>query len=116
MFAPTLFIGAMLGGAVGGFAHWLLPGLTAPVGVYALVGMGTAFAGILRAPMTSVLMVVEVSGSYSIVLPLMISNTLAYVIASRWQPTPIFDLLTQQDGLKLPSMEERREEQVLHVE
>src|SRR6185437_15824436 len=61
-------------------------------------------------------MVVEVSGSYDIVLPLMISNTLAYVISRRWQPTPIFDLLTQQDGLTLPSMEERREEQVLHVE
>jgi len=116
MFAPTLFIGAMLGGAVGGFEHWLLPRLAAPVGVYALVGMGTAFAGILRAPMTSVFMVVEVSGSYDIVLPLMISNTLAYVISRRWQPTPIFDLLTQQDGLTLPSMEERREEQVLHVE
>ncbi len=116
MFAPTLFIGAMMGGAVGGVEHLLLPRLTAPVGVYALVGMGTAFAGILRAPMTSVFMVVEVSGSYDIVLPLLISNTLAYVISRRWQPTPIFDLLTQQDGLTLPSMEERREEQVLHVE
>lgn len=116
MFAPTLFIGAMMGGAVGGVEHLLLPRLTAPVGVYALVGMGTAFAGILRAPMTSVFMVVEVSGSYDIVLPLMISNALAYFISRRWQPTPIFDLLTQQDGLILPSMEERREEQVLHVE
>lgn len=116
MFAPTLFIGAMMGGAVGGVEHMLLPHLTAPVGVYALVGMGTAFAGILRAPMTSVFMVVEVSGSYDIVLPLVISNALAYFISRRWQPTPIFDLLTQQDGIALPSMEERREEQVLHVE
>lgn len=116
MFAPTLFIGAMMGGAVGGVEHLLLPRLTAPVGVYALVGMGTAFAGILRAPMTSVFMVVEVSGSYDIVLPLLISNALAYFISRRWQPTPIFDLLTQQDGLILPSMEERREEHVLHVE
>ncbi|MGH9395014.1 MAG: chloride channel protein, partial [Terriglobales bacterium] len=116
MFAPTLFIGAMMGGAVGGVEHLLLPRLAAPVGVYALVGMGTAFAGILRAPMTSVFMVVEVSGSYDIVLPLMISNALAYIISRRFQPTPIFDLLTQQDGITLPSMEERREEQVLHVE
>ena len=116
MFAPTLFIGAMMGGAVGGVEHLLLPTLTAPVGVYALVGMGTAFAGILRAPMTSVFMVVEVSGSYDIVLPLLISNAIAYFISHRWQPVPIFDLLTQQDGITLPSMEERREEEVLHVE
>ncbi|HVB40603.1 MAG TPA: chloride channel protein [Terriglobales bacterium] len=116
MFAPTLFIGAMMGGAIGGVEHLLLPTLTAPVGVYALVGMGTAFAGILRCPVTSVFMVVEVSGSYDIVLPLMISNTIAYFISQRWQPTPIFDLLSQQDGVVLPSMEEQREENVLHVE
>ena len=116
MFAPTLFIGAMMGGAVGGLEHLLLPQLTAPVGVYALVGMGTAFAGILRCPMTSVFMVVEVSGSYDIVLPLVISNVIAYVISRRWQPVPIFDLLSQQDGVRLPSMEEQREEGVLHVE
>ncbi|MGH9477202.1 MAG: chloride channel protein [Terriglobales bacterium] len=116
MFAPTLFIGAMMGGAVGGVEHLLLPRLTAPVGVYALVGMGTAFAGILRAPMTSVFMVVEVSGSYDVVLPLVISNAIAYFISRRWQPVPIFDLLTQQDGITLPSMEEQREEAVLHVE
>jgi CIC family chloride channel protein len=116
MFAPTLFIGAMMGGAVGGLEHLVIPNLSAPIGVYALVGMGTAFAGILRAPMTSVFMVVEVSGSYDIVLPLIISNGIAYYISRRWQPTPVFEALTEQDGLKLPSMEERREEQVLHVE
>ncbi len=116
MFAPTLFIGAMMGGAVGGLEHLVIPNLSAPIGVYALVGMGTAFAGILRAPMTSVFMVVEVSGSYDIVLPLIISNGIAYFISRRWQPTPLFEALTEQDGLKLPSMEERREEQVLHVE
>ncbi|MGH9465963.1 MAG: chloride channel protein [Terriglobales bacterium] len=116
MFAPVLFIGAMMGGAVGGAEHMLLPRLTAPVGVYALVGMGTAFAGILRAPMTSVFLVVEVSGSYDIVLPLVISNAIAFYISRRWHPEPIFDMLTRQDGITLPSMEERREEEVLHVE
>jgi len=116
MFAPTLFIGAMLGASVNGIERLLLPHYAASVGVYALVGMGTAFAAILRCPMTSVFMVVEVSGSYDIVLPLLISNTIAYFISRTWQPVPIFDLLTQQDGLTLPSMEERREEQVLHVE
>ena len=67
MFAPTLFIGAMVGGAIGGLQHHFFPALTAGVGAYALVGMGTLFAGFLRAPMTSVFMVLEVSGNYSII-------------------------------------------------
>jgi len=59
IFGPSLFIGAMLGGAVGTVAHTLLPGHTATAGAYALVGMGAVFAGIVRAPMTSVLMTFE---------------------------------------------------------
>ena len=116
LFAPTLFIGAMLGGAVCGVARMIAPDVTGPIGAYALVGMGTLFAGILRAPMTSVFMMVEVSGNYSIVLPVMISNSIAYMISRRFQPTPIFEVLSHQDGVLLPSMEEQREAQPLRVE
>ncbi len=116
MFAPTLFIGAMLGAAVGGAQHVLLPQLSGSVGTYALVGMGVLFAGFLRAPMTSVFMVLEMSGNYSIIVPVILANTIAYVIARALQPTPIFDALSRQDGVELPSMEEQREEDVLHVE
>jgi CIC family chloride channel protein len=116
MFAPTLFIGAMLGAAVGGAEHVLLPHLSGSPGTYALVGMGVLFAGFLRAPMTSVFMVLEVSGNYSIILPVMVANTFAYVISRALQPVPIFDVLTRQDGLDLPSMEEQREEGILRVE
>ncbi len=116
MFAPTLFIGAMLGAAVGGAERVLLPQLAGSSGTYALVGMGVLFAGFLRAPMTSVFMVLEVSGNYSIILPVIVANTIAYVISRSLRPIPIFDLLTRQDGLELPSMEEQREEGVLHVE
>jgi chloride channel protein, CIC family len=116
MFAPTLFIGAMLGAAVGGAEHVLLPHLTGSPGTYALVGMGVLFAGFLRAPMTSVFMVLEVSGNYSIILPVMVANTFAYLISRGLQPVPIFDVLTRQDGLDLPSMEELREEGILRVE
>jgi len=116
MFAPTLFIGAMLGAAVGGAEHALLPHLSVSPGTYALVGMGVLFAGFLRAPMTSVFMVLEVSGNYSIIVPVIVANTFAYVISRGLQPIAIFDLLTRQDGLELPSMEEQREEGVLHVE
>ena len=116
MFAPTLFVGAMLGAAVGGAEHHFLPQLTISAGTYALVGMGVLFAGFLRVPMTSVFMVLEVSGNYSIIVPVIVANTFAYVISRGLQPIAIFDLLTRQDGLELPSMEEQREEDILHVE
>lgn len=116
MFAPTLFIGAMLGAAVGGVQHVLFPHLSGSPGTYALVGMGVLFAGFLRAPMTSVFMVLEVSGNYSIIVPVIVANTIAYVISRGLQPIAIFDLLTRQDGLELPSMEEQREEGILRVE
>jgi CIC family chloride channel protein len=116
MFAPTLFIGAMLGAAVGGAEHVVLPHLSGSPGTYALVGMGVLFAGFLRAPLTSVFMVLEVSGNYSIILPVIVANTIAYVISRGLQPIAIFDVLTRQDGLDLPSMEEQREEGILRVE
>jgi chloride channel protein, CIC family len=116
MFAPTLFIGAMFGAAVGGAQHALFHHLAWSPGTYALVGMGVLFAGFLRAPMTSVFMVLEVSGNYSIILPVIVANTFAYVISRALQPVAIFDVLSRQDGLDLPSMEEQREENILRVE
>jgi CIC family chloride channel protein len=116
MFAPTLFIGAMIGGAVGGLEHSLFPQTGASVGPFALVGMGTFFAGFLRVPITSVFMVMETTGNYSIILPVMISNTIAYMISRKYQEMALFDLLARQDGLELPSMEEQREKTVLRVE
>jgi CIC family chloride channel protein len=116
MFAPVLFIGAMIGGAIGGLEHHFFPQISASVAPFALVGMGTFFAGFLRVPITSVFMVVETSGSYSIVLPVMISNTIAYLISRKYQDVALFDLLAKQDNLELPSMEEQREQIVLRVE
>jgi len=116
MFAPALFVGAMLGGAVGGVEHIFFPHLGGTVGGFALVGMGVLFAGFMRVPMTSVFMVLELSGNYSIILPVMISNTIAYLISVRYQPVPLFDLFSRQDGTDLPSMEEQRERTTLLVE
>ena len=116
MFAPTLFVGAMLGGSIGGLERHFYPSLTGSTATYALVGMGVLFAGFLRAPMTSVFMVLEVSGNYSIIVPVIVANTLAYVVSRGLQPMPIFDVLTRQDGLDLPSLEEQREQTVLRVE
>ncbi len=116
LFAPVLFMGAMIGGAVGMVEQHLFPYLAIPVGAYALVGMGTLFAGILRAPMTSVFMMLEVSGNYTIIVPVIISNAIAYVISRSLEPTPVFDLLSRQDGMDLPSLEEEREMPMLRVE
>ncbi|WP_433974044.1 chloride channel protein [Tunturiibacter lichenicola] len=116
MFAPTLFIGAMLGAAVGTFEKIYFPHLTGTIGSYALVGMGVLFAAFLRAPLTSVFMVLEVSGNYSIVLPVILANTIAYLISRILQPVPILEQFTHRDGLYLPSMEELREESNLHLE
>jgi CIC family chloride channel protein len=116
MFAPTLFVGAMLGGAVGDIERFYFPHLTGSTGTYVLVGMGVLFAGFLRAPMTSVFMVLEVSGNYEIIVPVIVANTFSYLISRSLQDVPIFDLLTRQDGLILPSLEEDRDEAILRVE
>src|SRR5271163_437299 len=116
MFAPTLFIGAMLGASIGTFEKIFFPSFHVSVGSYALAGMGVLFAAFLRVPLTSVFMVLEVSGNYSIVLPVILANTIAYLVSRGLQPYPILETFTHQDGLDLPSMEEQREEMVLHLE
>ena len=100
IFAPSLFIGATLGGAFGAFDNWAL-GHDEPIGAFALVGMGAVFAGVIRAPMTSVLIIIEMTSGYSLILPLMIANMTAYVLARAWRPTPIYEALLEQDGVHL---------------
>jgi len=108
IFGPSLFIGAMIGAAVGHIAHQLFPATTAGSGAYALVGMGTAFAGIIRTPLTSVIMIFEVTRNYTIIVPLMVSNLIAFYISQRLQREPIYEALARQDGLHLPTGEFRR--------
>jgi len=103
IFGPSLFIGAMLGGAVGQTAHMLMPDHTGNAGAYALVGMGAAFAGIVRTPMTSVIMIFEVTRDYTIIVPLMIANLCSYVLAQRLQKLPIYEALSRQEGIIMPS-------------
>jgi CIC family chloride channel protein len=109
IFGPSLFIGAMLGGTVGSIAHHLLPTMTANPGAYALVGMGTAFAGIVRTPLTSVIMIFEMTRDYSIIVPLMISNLISFFISQQLQPEPIYEALALQEGVYLPTGESREE-------
>jgi CIC family chloride channel protein len=103
IFAPSLYIGAMLGGGVGMLVNQFAPFPTAAPGAYALVGMGALFAGIIRAPMTSVFMIFEITQDYQIFVPLMVANLLSYVISRRYQPVPVYRALLQQDDVHLPT-------------
>jgi len=109
IFGPSLFLGAMLGGSIGTVAHHLLPAYTAVPGAYALVGMGALFAGIVRAPMTSVLMIFEMTRDYAVIVPLMIANLASLFISSHFQKEPIYEALARQDGIHLPIHKTREE-------
>jgi CIC family chloride channel protein len=101
IFGPSLYIGGMMGGVVGLLAASMLGEGTAP-GAFALVGMGAVFAGIVRAPITSIVIIFEMTNNYSIILPLMAANITSYALARRLSPAPIYDALLLQDGLHLP--------------
>ena len=103
IFAPSLYIGAMAGGAVGLLVHRIAPFPTGDPGAYALVGMGTLFAGIIRAPMTSVFMIFEITQDYQILVPLMVANMLSFMISKRYQTVPVYHALLHQDGVHLPA-------------
>ena len=86
VFGPSLYIGAMLGGSFGYFVHALFPSLvteTARVSLI-LVGMGGFFAGVAKVPIASLLMVTEMTGSYGLIVPLMVTCTIAFVLSQRW--------------------------------
>lgn len=116
MFAPTLFVGAMIGGGLGSLAAQFWPVPIGGTSAFVLVGMGTFFAGVFRSPMTSIFMVFEVSASYKIILPVMVANMIAYLVARRLQPRPFFDSVAAIEGIVLPSHEELREIRPARVE
>ena len=101
IFAPALFIGGTLGGAIGYLDVAAFGHPTSSIAAFALVGMGAVFAGVIRAPITSVLIIVEMTNGYSLILPLMIANMSAYVLARALRPTPIYEALLEQDGVRL---------------
>jgi CIC family chloride channel protein len=101
IFAPSLYMGAMAGGAMGILVRHIAPFPTSDPGAFALVGMGTLFAGIIRAPMTSVFMIFELTQDYQILVPLMIANMISYGIARRLRPVPVYHALLKQDGVDL---------------
>ncbi|HEX9783222.1 MAG TPA: chloride channel protein [Opitutaceae bacterium] len=101
IFAPTLFLGAMLGGAVGALATVISPEAEFFASSLAVIGMGAMFAGIIRAPVTSILMIFELTRDYALILPIMLANLIAYTVAGRLRHIPIYEALLLQDGVNL---------------
>lgn len=101
VFAPSLFIGAMLGAVYGTGVHHLLPGTAGSVGAYALVGMGAVFAGAARAPITAVVILFELTGEYSIILPLMLAIVLATATSRLLTRDTIYTLKLRRRGIDL---------------
>jgi len=102
IFSPTLYLGAMAGGAVGMIVHKLALFPAGDPGAYALVGMGAVFAGIIRAPMTSVFMIFELTQDYQVFVPLMVANMISFAISRQFQPVPLYHALLEQDHVHLP--------------
>jgi CIC family chloride channel protein len=101
VFAPSLFMGAMLGSAFGLGAHELLPAATAGAGAYGLVGMGAVFAAAARAPITAVIIVFELTGDYSIILPLMLAVVIATGLSHRLSTSSIYSLKLKRRGIDI---------------
>lgn len=101
IFAPSLFMGAMIGGWFGSLVHAWFPAVTAPSGAYALVGMAAVVAGTTHAPMTAILIVFEMTGDYRIILPVMVACMFGTLAANKILPESIYTLKLVRRGIKL---------------
>jgi chloride channel protein, CIC family len=101
VFAPSLFMGAMLGSAYGGLAHDLLPHLASSAGAYGLVGMGAVFAAASRAPITGLLIIFELTGDYRIILPLMFAIVIATALSNAITRDTIYTLKLRRRGIDI---------------
>jgi CIC family chloride channel protein len=98
--APLLFIGAVLGGAFGHIAHAVVPSFGADVGAYALLGMGAVFGGAAQAPITAIMLIFEMTGDYTLILPVMASTVISSLIYNMWQPESIYTLKVVSQGIR----------------
>ncbi len=101
VFAPSLFVGAMLGGALGNGLNILFPGIVAPPGAYALVGMAALLSATTHAPITAILIIFEMTSDYYVVLPLMIASIIAMSITSHWLDGNIYTMKLLRRGVNL---------------
>jgi CIC family chloride channel protein len=101
VFAPSLFMGAMLGATFGQAVNFLFPNITAPAGAYALVGMAAFFGGAAHAPVTAILILFEMTGDYQIILPLMLTTVISTLISRLLSKDSIYTLKLSRRGVHL---------------
>jgi len=101
IFAPSLFMGAMLGESFGQVSNLLFPTITAPPGAYALVGMSAFFTGAAHAPLTSILILFELTGNYQIILPLMLATVTSILVSRAISSESIYTLKLTRRGIHL---------------
>jgi CIC family chloride channel protein len=101
IFAPSLFMGAMLGSLFGHVAHDLFPSVTAPPGAYAMVGMAAFFSSAAHAPITAILILFEMTGDYDIILPLMLATVVSTLISRMLSRDSIYTLKLTRRGIHL---------------
>ncbi|MBN1313840.1 MAG: chloride channel protein [Anaerolineales bacterium] len=101
VFAPSLFMGAMLGEAFGQIANMLFPNITAPAGAYAMVGMAAFFSGAAHAPVTAILILFEMTGDYRIILPLMLATVMSTLVSRIISRESIYTLKLSRRGVHL---------------
>jgi CIC family chloride channel protein len=112
VFAPSLYMGAMLGGAFGMTMHALLPHVTAGSGAYAMVGMAAMFAAAAKAPTTSILILFEMTNDYRIILPLMMATVSSVVLSNHHSPFSIYTLKLHLRGVRFPLGEKGEKEEI----
>ncbi len=106
VFAPALFIGAVLGGAVGNLFYQHMPFPVAPPGAYALVGMAAVFAGAAHAPVTAILIVFEMTGDYRMILPIMVATVISTSLSQYLMRESIYTIKLKERGIDIDSLEE----------
>jgi CIC family chloride channel protein len=107
IFAPSLFMGAMLGGFFGYLANLAFPEVTASYGAYALVGMSAVVAGTTHAPITAMLIIFEMTGDYRIILPLMLASVISTLLANKLNRDSIYTLKLSRRGISLKAGKDR---------
>ncbi len=101
VFAPSLFIGAVIGGTFGSFVHNLLPSVTATPGAYAAVGIGAFLAATTHAPLTAIFLLFEMTGNYLIIIPIMLCGIIGTVVATRLNPDSIDTVDFTREGINI---------------
>ncbi len=107
IFAPSLFMGAMLGGFFGNVVHLAFPDVTATYGAYALVGMSAVVAGATHAPITAMLIIFEMTGDYRIILPLMLASVVSTLVANKLMRESIYTMKLSRRGISLKAGKDR---------